>query len=377
MFYRRLLRDTDFTLLVATVLLLVLGVLIQAGATVNMPVGGDPWFYTKRQALYAGVGLVAMFGAMFIDYRSFARWARFIYAGNIGLLALVIVAGSSSMGAQRWFYIGSLSVQPSEFAKVAIILTLAAHLSRRTDRLQRWIDLFLPFLHVGVPALIVLAQPDLGTSLVFSGILLGMLFIAGASWKHLLTAYGSALAAAVAWVVLHLRWGVWIPLKEYQLNRLIVFTNANIDPLGAGYHIKQALVAIGSGGLIGKGLFSATQGRLKFLPMQHTDFVFAVAGESFGLLGAVILLSLFFIIIWRGIRIAAEAKDAFGTLVAAGVVSMLAFHVVVNIGMTVGIMPIAGIPLPFISSGGSALLTNCVAVGLLLGIHFRRRKITF
>jgi len=377
MFYRRLLKDTDFTLLIAVVLLLGLGVLIQASATTNMPVGGDPWYYTKRHAIYAVIGLVAMFGTMAVDYRSFARWSKFIYAGNLLVLVGVLVAGTSSMGAQRWLFIGGLSLQPSELAKVAIILTLAAQLSRRIDRLQRWIDLALPFLHVGLPALIILIQPDLGTSLVFAGILLGMLFIAGARWTHLATIYGSALATVTAWVILHLKFDVWIPLKSYQLNRLIVFADANIDPLGAGYHIRQALVAIGSGRLFGKGLFSGTQGRLHFLPMQHTDFVFAVVGEGLGFVGAVAIITLFFIIIWRGIRIAAEAKDPFGTLVAAGVVSMLAFHVLVNIGMTVGIMPIAGIPLPFISNGGSAMIANCVAIGLLLGIHFRRRKITF
>ncbi len=377
MLYRRLLKDTDFTLLVALLLLLALGTLIQASATVNMPVGGDPWYYTKRHAVFALAGLLAMGVTVAIDYRSFARWSNVIYIANLALLAVVVVLGTSSMGAQRWFRLGSLSVQPSEFAKVAIILTLAAHLSRRLDRLSGWTGLIVPFLYVGLPVLVILAQPDLGTSLVFAGILLGMLFIAGARWTHLAVIYGSALGAAVTWVILHLKFGIWIPLKDYQLSRLIVFANPNVDPLGAGYHIKQALVAIGSGSLLGKGLFTGTQSRLKFLPMQHTDFVFAVVGEELGFLGALALLILFFVIIWRGIRIAAEAKDAYGTLVAAGVVSLFAFHVLVNVGMTVGIMPITGIPLPFISNGGSALVTDCVAVGLLLSIHYRRRKITF
>ncbi|HCW50542.1 MAG TPA: rod shape-determining protein RodA [Clostridiales bacterium] len=377
MLYRRLVKDMDFTLLAAVILLLAYSLVVQASATTNMPVGGDPWYYTKRHALYIGVGLVAMFGAMSVDYRSLARWYKVIYVANLLLLAGVLVAGSSAMGAQRWFHVGPFSVQPSEFAKVAIILTLAAHLSRRVDRLERWTDFILPFCHAGLPALLILIQPDLGTSLVFSGILLGMLFIAGAPWTHLAAIYGGALAAAVSWVVLHLKYGVWIPLKAYQLKRLIVFAQPNIDPLGAGYHIKQALVAIGSGQLLGKGLFTGTQSRLRFLPMQHTDFVFAVVGEELGFVGAVALLSLFFVIIWRGARIAAEAKDAFGTLVAAGIVSMFAFHIIVNVGMTVGIMPITGIPLPFVSNGGSAMVTNCIAVGLLLGIHFRRRSISF
>ncbi|MCL6580462.1 MAG: rod shape-determining protein RodA [Firmicutes bacterium] len=377
MLRRRLLKDTDFTLLVATLLLVGLGILVQASATSTMPVGGDQWFYTKRHALFAAVGLAAMVGAVALDYRDLARWAKFMYVANLLFLGAVLVVGSSALGAQRWFRLGSVSIQPSEFAKLAIIITLAAFLSRRADRLQRWTGLVLPFVHVGVPALLILAQPDLGTSLVFAAILFGMLFVAGARWTHLAVVYGGGLAAAVTWVVLHLKFGLWIPLKPYQLNRLIVFANPNIDPLGAGYHIKQALVAIGSGGLFGKGLFTGTQSRLKFLPMQHTDFVFAVVGEELGLIGALAVLVLFFIIIWRGVRIAAEAKDAFGALVATGVVSMFAFHVLVNVGMTLGMMPIAGIPLPFISSGGSALMTNCMAVGLLLGIHFRRRKITF
>lgn len=377
MFHRRLIKDTDFTLLAAVLLLIGFGVLVQASATENMPVGGDPWHYTKRHVVHAVLGLVAMFTVMAIDYRSFARWYKVLYVVNLVLLAAVIFAGDSAMGAQRWFRFAGQSVQPSEFAKVAIILTLAAHLSRRVDRLEHWTDLILPFLHVGVPAAVILIQPDLGTSLVFSGILLGMLFIAGARWTHLLTIYGSALAAFVGWVVLHLQYGLKIPLKTYQLNRLIVFARPDIDPLGAGYHIKQALVAIGSGRWLGKGLFTGTQSRLRFLPMQHTDFVFAVIAEELGFVGALVLLTLFGVVLWRGVRIAAEAKDAFGTLVAAGVVSMLAFHVMVNVGMSIGVMPITGIPLPFISNGGSAMLTNCMAIGLLLGIHFRRRKITF
>lgn len=377
MFYRRLVKDTDVTLLVAVLLLIGLGVLVQASATVNMPVGGDSWYWTKRHAVYAAAGLVAMFLTVAVDYRSLARWSKVIYGGNLLLLLAVIVAGTSSMGAQRWLHLGPVSIQPSEFAKVAIILTLAAYLCRRADKLQHWTDLVVPFLHVGVPVLVVLAQPDLGTSLVFMGILLGMLFVAGARWTHLATIYGSALATVTAWVVLHLKFGLWIPLKEYQLNRLVVFANNNIDPLGVGYHIKQALVAIGSGRLFGKGLFAGTQGRLHFLPMQQTDFVFAVVGEDLGFAGAMLILVLFFVIIWRGIRIAAEAKDPFGSLVAAGVVSLFAFHVLVNIGMNLGIMPVVGIPLPFISSGGSAMVTDCIAVGLLLGIHLRRRKITF
>ena len=377
MFYRRLVKDTDFTLLAAVILLVGFGILVQASATINMPVGGDPWHYTKRHALHAGLGLAVMFAAMAVDYRSFARWYKVIYLMNIVLLAAVVLTGDSAMGAQRWFHIAGQSVQPSEFAKVAIILTLATHLSRRVDRLERWTDLILPFIHVGVPAVVILIQPDLGTSLVFSGILLGMLFIAGARWTHLFTIYVGALTAFIGWVVLHLQYGIRIPLKTYQLNRLIVFARPDVDPLGAGYHIKQALVAVGSGRWLGKGPFTGTQSRLRFLPMQHTDFVFAVIAEELGFAGALVLLVLFGVVIWRGVRIAAEAKDAFGTLVAAGVVSMLAFHVMVNVGMSIGVMPITGIPLPFISNGGSAMITNCMAIGLLLGIHFRRRKITF
>jgi len=368
--YRRLLKDTDFTLVVAVILLIGYGILVQASATTNMPVNGDPWHYTKRQVLYAAVGLAVMVGTMAVDYRVFARWYKVIYFASLASLAAVLVAGDQAMGAQRWFDLGPFSIQPSEFAKLAIILTLAAHLARRVDRLDRLTDLVMPFLHVGIPALFIMRQPDLGTSLVFAAILLAMLFISGVRWTHLLTVYGGALAAAVSWVILHLKYGVWI-------NRLIVFADPDIDPLGAGYQIKQALVAVGSGRFLGKGLFTGTQSQLRFLPMQHTDFVFAVIGEELGFIGAAALLILFFVVIWRGIRIAAEAKDSFGALVATGVVSMLAFHVMVNVGMAVGIMPITGLPLPFISNGGSALVANCAAMGLLLGIHFRRRKITF
>jgi len=206
--YRRLLKDVDFTLVVAVVLLLGFGLVIQASATANMPVGGDPWYYTKRHAAYIAAGLVAMAATVVVDYRSLARWSKVIYVANLLLLAAVAVAGRAAMGAQRWFFVGSLSIQPSEFAKVAIIISLAAHLSRRFDRLNRFTDLALPFMHVGVPVALIMIQPDLGTSLVFSAILLGMLFIAGARWTQLAAVYGSALAAAVTWVVLHLKYDV-------------------------------------------------------------------------------------------------------------------------------------------------------------------------
>lgn len=363
MFDRRLLKNLDYVILGAVAALTTISLFVIMSASPE-----NPFYFVKRQLLWIAVGLVAFIITLSIDYHDLSHYTRHLYYLNLALLALTLVLGSEAKGAQRWLQIGPVVLQPSEFAKIIIIVTLAQLLSEKAPELRTLRDLVPVFIHVGVPMLLILKQPDLGTSLVFAALLFVMLFVAGVRWQHLAAVLLSGVAAAP--VLFHF-------LKDYQKKRLLVFIDPNIDPTGAGYHVIQSMIAIGSGRLWGKGLFGGTQNRLGFLPEQHTDFIFSVIGEELGFLRAAGILLLYFIIIYRGIRVAAKARDDFGTLLATGVVTMLAFHVLVNVGMTTGIMPVTGIPLPFMSYGGSSYLTNMIAMGLLLNVHMRRQKILF
>ncbi len=276
--------------------------------------------------------------------------------------------GQSALGAQRWIQLGPITIQPSEFSKLIMIIALANMLDKRKGKLNSFWDITQVFIYVGIPFLLVLKQPDLGTSLVFLAILFGMVYMAGISSRHLMIIFGSALAVLPIF---------WHFLKDYQKKRLTVFIDPNVDPLGSGYHIIQSKIAIGSGMLFGKGLFSGTQSQLNFLPENHTDFIFAVIGEELGFVGAVVILLLYFILLYRGVKIAGAARDNFGMLLATGITSMMAFHVLVNVGMTAGIMPVTGIPLPLMSYGVSSLTTNLISIGILLNVYMRRQKIFF
>lgn len=376
---RRHLRNLDWGLFLAVVTLMVISVIMVSSATRQSPVNGDPLYYAKRQLIWIILGLFVMAVIVMTDYLTLARLSNLIYLGNLGLLLAVLVPGigHKALGAQRWIPLGFMQLQPSEIAKVSIIITFANYLRGREKKIESWRDYIGPFLHVGVPLLMILAQPDLGTSLVFLAISFGMLYIAGAPGIQIAGMGIGGLSVAVLLVYLHEAFGLPIFLKEYQIARLTSFVNPQADPLGTGYHLIQSVIAIGSGGLVGKGLFEGTQNLLKFLPIRHTDFIFSVIGEELGFIGTGIILALYFYIIYRGIRIAASARDLFGTLIATGIVSMFVFHVLTNIGMTVGIMPVTGIPLPLMSYGGTSMLINCVAIGMLEGIYMRRQKILF
>jgi len=286
-----------------------------------------------------------------------------------------MLSGITGIAAKRTIYLGPISFQPSELAKLAVIFLLSAFLSQENKELtwgkvaQACLITFIPF--------ILILRMDLGTALVLGAILLLSLFVAGFPGIYISVFLLSTLALASAWIFLHLRFGLWLPLKEYQLMRLMIFTNPSMDPSGWGYHQIQSKIAIGSGGFWGKGLFSGTQTRLNFLPAQHTDFIFSVIGEEFGFLGAFSLLLLYTLLLAKGIRIAAQSKDKFGFLIAICITGMFAFHVIVNVGMTMGILPITGLPLPFVSFGGSSLITNLMAIGLLINISMRKQKIYF
>jgi rod shape determining protein RodA len=360
----RFLRNLDGLLLLSTGVLVLFGLVMVYSSTHVSP---RPFLYVRSQALHLAVGLVVAGLILTFDYRALASSARVLYVVNLLLLGAVLVIGRTSLGAQRWISLGPLGqFQPSEIAKLVVVITLAKHL---TDRPGPYPSVWalLPFLgHITIPMLLIFKQPDLGTAMVYGAILIGMLYAAGARRRDLAT------LGAVVMVLIPILWRF---LKEYQRRRLLAFVHPTLDPLGSGYGIIQSKIAVGSGLAWGKGLFLGTQGVLRFVPEHHTDFIFSVIGEELGFVGAMVLLGLFLLWVYRGLRIAAVARDRFGALAAVGVVSMVAFHVFVNVGMTVGIMPITGIPLPFISYGGSALMTMVWATALLLNIGMRHQRV--
>jgi len=362
---RRVLRDVDGVLLGTTILLIAVGLVVLASATASL---GGPAEYVRTRLFHLTLAAVAMVAVLAVDYRRWAGGGRVFYLANLALLGLVLVVGVTRLGATRWIPLGPFGgFQPSELAKIALILTLARHLADRPPPAS--VPAFVPYLaHAGLPILLIVAQPDLGTAMVMGAILLGMLFVAGARLGAMASLGGLALMGMpFLWSVLH----------DYQRQRLLVFLDPGVDPLGAGYALAQAKIAVGSGQLWGKGLFAGTQNLLRFIPEQHTDFIFTVIGEELGFIGASAVLVLFLIWIWRALRISAAASDRLGRLIAGGIAAMVVFHVFVNVGMTVGLMPITGIPLPFLSYGGSSLLAMSLATGLLLNVGMRRRRMLF
>lgn len=373
---RRHVRNLDFPLILTTLGLVGFGLIVVYSATYTLAdAGGDPYFFLKRQGVWSVVGALAMVAVLTLDYGVYRKWTRVLYLGTIAMLAVVMVVAPAVAGAERWLVIGPFRLQPSELAKIAIIITLAKQLESKTN-LHTVRGLVAPLLHVSVPMALILLQPDLGTALVFSGIVLGMLFFAGARPVHLLVMV--LLGVAVVSGAAYLSTSGMLPLlKDYQVRRLTVFLDPYADRMGAGWNVIQSMVAIGSGSFFGKGLFAGSQTQLNFLPARHTDFIFSVVGEEFGFLGASLLLAAFVFFLWRLMRAVVLAKDQFGRLLVAGITSMVLFHLVVNVGMTLGVMPITGLPLPFISYGGSSLLANMVAVGIVLNVLIHRRKLQF
>ena len=364
---KRLLRRTDLTLIAAAAAIVIMSLVIIGSAThVNTPSEERYWF-VQRQGISIIVDIALAAFLMNFDYKILQRYGNHFYVFNLILLILVMLVGQTALGAQRWIALGPISIQPSEFSKLIMIIALAAMMEKR-GKIQSLADLAPIAGYVFVPFLLVLKQPDLGTSLVFLAIFFGMIFVAGIRLRILFGIFGLGLAALPV---------LWHFLKDYQKMRIMVFMDPNVDPLGAGYHIIQSKIAIGSGLLFGKGLFGGTQSQLNFLPENHTDFIFSVVGEELGFVGCTVLMLLYLIVLWRGIKIAQNASDTFGRLLAVGITSMIAFHVLVNVGMTMGIMPVTGIPLPLMSYGVSSLTTNIMAIAILLNIQLRRQKLLF
>lgn len=361
----RRLRHVDWVLVACTLVLVTVGTLAVASATSTPE---RPLGLLRPRLAHVAVGLAAAAALAGVPYRSLGESWKLLYGASLALLALTDLVGRTALGAQRWLSLGPFSLQPSEPAKLALVVALAWSLSRRQEPPGRLADLVPSLLLTGPLVLLVFLQPDLGSALVFVAILLATLWAAGAPSRQLagLLAAG-VLAAPLAWPL----------LKPYQRARLLVFLDPGMDPLGAGYNLLQSKIAIGSGGLWGKGLFAGTQNTLQFLPMQHTDFVFSVVGEELGFVGAVGLLLVYWVWLMRVLQVGASSRDAFGSYLCVGVASLVGFHVVVNVGMTVGLLPATGIPLPFVSYGGTALVSHLSAVGLVLSVAVRRPKILF
>lgn len=365
---KKLIKNLDFTLIGVTILLNIISLFMIGSAThVNGPTE-DRFWYLQRQAIFMVFNYILVFLSLDFNYNSLKNIAKPLYIFNLLVLFAVLFFGHSALGAQRWIQLGPISLQPSEFSKIIMIVALANFIDNRKDHMQKPVELLPIFVFVFLPALIVMRQPDLGTSLVFFAVTLGMIYIAGINIKFLMSMFGIGIAMLPIF---------WTFLQDYQKLRIKVFMDPNLDPLGSGYHVIQSKIAIGSGLLTGKGLFGGTQSQLNFLPENHTDFIFAVVGEELGFVGATIVIILYGILIYRGYKIALEAKDDFGALIAIGIISMFIFHILVNVGMTTGVMPVTGIPLPFMSYGVSALTTNMLCVGLLLNIGMRRKTLMF
>lgn len=420
----------DYYLFFAMVLLVAIGCLMIYSAMYGSP-SRTPLY--ARQAFFALLGMAVIIIVMGINYQLFNQYGKWIYLFSLLLLVLTLFFGKSVRGARSWLPIGNLTFQPAEFAKLGLIIILAQYLTNYSEAVKRISGLIVPFLLTLAPMALIMLQPDPGSALVFLAIFLAMLYLGGARIIYLVSlvsmgilALGIPLLLAldsqnktffprifsnlsstlgfiivviaviglVCYILSRLKFRVRVNhflfaslvvsggimlsypldlfLKEYQKMRLVCFIKPSIDPLGAGYHIIQSQISIGSGGFLGKGLLTGTQGKLGFLPAQHTDFIFSLFSEEMGFLGAALLILLFSILLLRAIRIASLARNRFGSLVAGGIVAMFLFQIIVNLGMTMGIMPITGLPLPFVSCGGSALITSMAGAGILLSIYSRR-----
>jgi rod shape determining protein RodA len=362
-------RRLDWILLAAAGALVAYGLWAVAGITRN-DVPGDPNYYVVRQGVYAALGTLGLVAAIFVDPEYYRRYRKAIYGGMLGLMVLVLLSGAVTRGSKRWLDLGFFKFQPSEFGKVLFVLVLAGVLAERAKRIGEAESVLRTIAYAAGPIFLVFVQPDFGTAMVYGAALAGVLFIAGTRWTHLAILGGVALVGAllVLWVLPAN--GVHV-LKQYQQDRIVGFMHRDHDPRGATYNVTQSINAVGAGGLGGRGVKGATQTNLNFLPEHATDFVFASISEQRGFVGVSILLLLYLLVVWRGLKVIAGARDAFSAIAAGGIVVAILFQVFVNVGMTIGIAPITGIPLPFVSVGGSAMISNLLAIGVLEAIHIR------
>jgi rod shape determining protein RodA len=360
----------DPLLLLATFGLVACSLVTLKGATSN-DITGDPLYYVKRQAIYAGVGLVLMYGVSRMDYSRLREWRYPIYGVLIVSLIGVLGLAQATRGAKSWIPLPGFHLQPSELGKVLLVVALAGFVVERMRVMGR--DTTARVMLLGLfPTLIVMAEPDLGSATVYVAGTLALLFVAGAPWRHFLALLGLFAVSLTLVLAVAPRLGVEV-LHPYQVDRLTAFLHPSADPADAGYQQEQSKIAIGSGEKTGRGVENATQTALNFLPEHHTDFIFAVIGETYGFAGCALVLSLYALLIWRGLHILTVAKNLFGALIAGGISVMLLFQLFVNIGMNVGIMPITGVTAPLLSFGGSSMLTTFLALGLLHSVNAQAR----
>ncbi|GAB3250049.1 rod shape-determining protein RodA [Alteromonas gracilis] len=356
----------DWVLNLAALGVLIIGALLVWSATSSGLDQGSG--LARRHLVNIAIGLVLFVLVLSTDHRWLRILTPIVYAGSVVGLVLVLVMGSTINGSRSWVRLAGMSIQPAEFAKLAVVIALALVVAERVEsRRRRTVgtpEVLTMLVIAGIPAGLIMLQPDLGTVLVLTATVVGVLAVSGAQRRWLA---GLSLAGVGA-VALAVSAGV---LKEYQLNRLLAFTDPSLDPRGAGYNTTQARIAIGNGGVFGEGLFEGSQTRAGFVPEQHTDFIFTVAGEELGLVGSAVLIALLGVVIWRAVVISLQATDMFGRLVGAGIACWFAFQAFQNIGMCLGIMPVTGVPLPFVSYGGSSMFATMMALGLLQNVHLR------
>jgi len=354
-------KEIDYTLIVVTLILCIVGLTVIYSAT----------FTDKEQTrfiyqcVFIGIGWILLILVSMLDYHWWGKFARHIYLIIIVTLLLVLLIGEVIRGSQRWLSAGPISIQPSEFTKLMLIITIASFLTKYKGKINSTINLIKLGLHISIPVILVMLQPDLGTSIILSALGIGLAYAGGVKPVYLGIATFLGIVSG------------YLKLAPYQKTRLLIFLNPYNDPTGDGWNIIQSEIAIGSGQLKGKSWLAGTQSHLNFLPEKTTDFIFAVFAEEWGFIGTFILITLYFILIWKAFTIASRCKSALGGLLSYGIGLLFFLHVLINIGMTSGIMPVTGITLPFISYGGSSLITNLVAIGILLNIYKQESKSTF
>ena len=365
------LRHLDYLLIAAVAGVITYGIWVLTAVTRN-DVPGDPTYFVSRQEVYIAVGAVLAAVTTAVSPEIYRRYAKALYALTVTLLLLVLVVGDDVRGSKRWIEFGSFRLQPSEIGKILLILFLAAFVANRARSESPWKTVWGAVGLAALPMLLVFEEPDFGSTLIYGSALLAVLFFGGMPWKHLAT-----LAIVTALIALSVLWflpaaGVDV-LDAYQKDRLIGFVHPDVDPSGTTYNVNQSITAVGSGGLNGRGVAGASQTNMNYLPEHNTDFIFSSLAEQRGFLGAAILLLLYAFIAWRGIKIVAIAPSLYTSAVAGAIVFSFLFQVFVNVGMTIGIAPVTGIPLPFVSFGGSSMITTMLMIGVLEAIHVRGR----
>ncbi|MFH1645881.1 MAG: rod shape-determining protein RodA [Candidatus Omnitrophota bacterium] len=362
--FRLGLKGPGSSLLLVVLLIMIISLFSLYSAS-HYPSRGVMINYTLKQIIWLCLGVLAFVIIIKFGYERCIDYAYLIFAVNVILLILVLVAGSTRLGAKRWIDIGFFNLQPSELCKISIILVLVKFVASNLHRLYTKRVVLLALIICVFPMFLIIKQPDLGTSLVFLPILFVILFTAGAKIKYLVSMILVGLSSLPVF---------WFVLKDYQKKRLMVFLNPDADPLGAGYTVTQSKIAVGSGGFLGSGWLSGTQNRLNFLPERHTDFIFSVIGEEWGFLGSVFVIGIFILLLHQMFRITEETSDVNGKLLISGIITLIWFQIFVNISMTIGLMPVVGLPLPLVSYGGSSLLSTMILLGLAYSV-WQKRKI--